>query len=601
MRRGRKRSGIQKKYLRNIVLLLSLALVLTCVGVITYVRASLEEVITDKYNFMCEKTGLALEELFEQVDEATAECILHDEVQKSLGTTTTSPISKMERAALSKYFAYIGVDNVAAYCYVDNKGHLYTRSYAKITYHAFRMSGIADFLGDDYAKTKWFWTEDVLFGTNEPALFVGRYVRNMDYARKPGMLFLKMQDAFLEDLFRDEREFLQDVAVGIVDGSGNTCMSSWPENVVLTDEVEQTINSLVKEQQSGMIASGLRMKTGVLSAYRQAGSGLLVYVFVPNQVLYARTMRILTVLIGIYLFVLTAAIILSVLFSRRLSRPIQKISNAMAGFRGNDYSRMEELHTKTELDQISHSYNEMLQNIEELVDEVKEQEHELRSVEMNMLISQINPHFLYNTLDTIYMLARINKEETTMRMIQALSKYLRLCLSKGKEIVTVEDELENVKSYLEIQQIRDSDLFRHEIVCEVDAANEQVLKLILQPLVENAVKYGFRDIYEGGQIIIRVWKENGYLVFVVRNNGTVIEEQICEKINGLTKMPLSEMKNSFEGQENGYGIVNIITRLRLMYRDDIVFRAAREDGWTSFTVWVPARDYEEDCENDGDE
>ena len=240
-------------------------------------------------------------------------------------------------------------------------------------------------------------------------------------------------------------------------------------------------------------------------------------------------------------------------------------------------------------------------NYRKYKNQIKEDERKMRYAELRLLQEQINPHFLYNTLDTIYMLARINKEETTMRMIQALSKYLRLCLSKGKEIVTVEDELENVKSYLEIQQIRDSDLFRHEIVCEVDAANEQVLKLILQPLVENAVKYGFRDIFEGGQIIIRVWKENGYLVFVVRNNGTVIEEQICEKINGLTKMPLSEMKNSFQGQENGYGIVNIITRLRLMYRDDIVFRAAREDGWTSFTVWVPARDYEEDCENDGDE
>ena len=116
-----------------------------------------------------------------------------------------------------------------------------------------------------------------------------------------------------------------------------------------------------------------------------------------------------------------------------------------------------------------------------------------------MLISQINPHFLYNTLDTIYMLARINKEETTMRMIQALSKYLRLSLSKGSEIVTVEDELENVRSYIEIQQIRNQDLFTCEIDCRVDAAGTYVLKLILQPLVENAVKYGIPGYIRGRQ------------------------------------------------------------------------------------------------------
>ena len=126
----------------------------------------------------------------------------------------------------------------------------------------------------------------------------------------------------------------------------------------------------------------------------------------------------------------------------------------MTQFDGNDFSRLIELNTNTELDQIGHSYNKMLKNIENLLAEIKEQEGVLRRTELNMLLAQINPHFLYNTLDTIYMLARINGEETTMKMIQALSKYLRLSLSKGSDIVTVEDELENVKSYMEIQQIR---------------------------------------------------------------------------------------------------------------------------------------------------
>ena len=170
----------------------------------------------------------------------------------------------------------------------------------------------------------------------------------------------------------------------------------------------------------------------------------------------------------------------------------------MTSFDGNGFSRKIELNTNTELDQIGKSYNQMLLNIENLLEEIKMQEKELRTSEMNMLISQINPHFMYNTLDTIYMLAPINGAATSMRMIQALSKYLRLSLSKGNDIVTVEDELENVKSYMEIQQIRNENLFDFRIDCQVDAKNTWILKLILQPLVENSIKYGFCEIYSNG-------------------------------------------------------------------------------------------------------
>lgn len=184
----------------------------------------------------------------------------------------------------------------------------------------------------------------------------------------------------------------------------------------------------------------------------------------------------------------------------------------MTEFNGEDFSKLVHLNTKTELDQIGNAYNEMLSNIKELLDEIRTQQKELRTSELNMLIGQINPHFLYNTLDTIYMLARINKEETTMNMIQALSKYLRLSLSKGSEIVTVKDELENVKSYLQIRQIRNENLFTYTIDCEVDPEETWVLKLILQPLVENSIKYGFCEIYEGGQIRIHVYKQDGRLI-----------------------------------------------------------------------------------------
>jgi len=583
MTKVRGKSGIQRKYLKYTVALLLLALLLSSAGVVWYVRQNLTNVIIDQYSFMSEKMGLTLDSLFQKTDEVTAECIVDEYVQKSL---KVNGLQEVERNGLGKYFAYIDLEHVAEYCYVDNKENVYTRSYSKISYKDFKDSKIASFLGEDYAKTKWFFTKDTLFGTNEPALFIGRYVRSMEYDHAPGMLFLKMDDSFLTEVLGEGRTFAEDAAMGILDEKGEICVAKRPKDYEIAKTDMEQIQKLSMEENAGVIADGAFLKSGILFAYRQKESGMVVYTMVPNEILDSGMNRILFVLSGIFLFVMAVAALLSVYFSKRFTKPIQDIGEAMSGFDGNDFTRMKELHTNTELDQIGHSYNEMLGNIERLVSEIKEQEKELRNSELNMLISQINPHFLYNTLDTIYMLARINKEETTMRMIQALSKYLRLSLSKGNDIVTVEDELENVKSYMEIQQIRNADLFQFEVDCQVDATKQKVLKLILQPLVENAIKHGFREIFEGGMIKIEVLEEGEYLLFNVYNSGVPIEAEVCQKINGLMGMSLTQMKECFPDQKNGYGILNIVTRLRLKYEDNVsfVFQPAEDGTWCKIRV-----------------
>ncbi|MDD6845072.1 MAG: sensor histidine kinase [Clostridia bacterium] len=578
--------GIQKKILTYTALLLLLALFLSCVGVVGYSQRKLEAVTTDKYNFLCEKSGLSLQSLYEKTDKATEDCIKYEDVQKSLGA---GYMNGAQKSALSKYFSYIDLNNVSEYCYVDNKKNLYTKPYCKISYHDFRKSGIEDFLGDDYAVTKWFFTEDTLFGTGEMSLFVGRYVHNMDFAHEPGVLIFKMDEDFFSGLTGDELVQSGDVTMGIVNSEGKICFTSSDREVNLSNDIRSVLVDFSTSEGTGMIARGLRVKGGMLSAYRHQDSGMMLFVYVPVKVLHAGTGKILLVIIGIYLVVFATAVLLSLYASDRIAKPIKNLSRAMSEFNGEDYTRIQELNTNTELDGIGRSYNKMLGNIEQLVQEVKDNQKELRTVEVNMLISQINPHFLYNTLDTIYMLARINKDEKTMRMIQALSRYLRLSLSKGKDIVTVEDEIENVKNYMEIQQIRNENLFSYDIACEVDAKNEQVLKLILQPLVENAIKYGFCDIYEGGIIRITVTKENNMLVLTVFNNGEPINEEACDRINSLAGLPLNQMKETFQNNKNGYGIVNIITRLRLMYDEKIVFQVKSEQDGTMFTVKVPER------------
>lgn len=416
-------------------------------------------------------------------------------------------------------------------------------------------------------------------------------MRSLEYAHEPGMLFFKMEDGFLREITGMNQELTDEAAVGVIDRNGQICMSSAPEDFEegerMPDDIAERITGRQESQEPGMILAGEKVKGGMLSAYRDENSGLAVFSFVPDRVLNQGIIPIFLVLAGIYLLVAVIAVVLSIYFSRRFTKPIQVIKEAMTEFDGNNFDRTIDLHTNTELDEIGHSYNKMLDNIRRLLEEIKEQERELRTTELNMLISQINPHFLYNTLDTIYMLARINKEETTMRMIQALSKYLRLSLSKGSDIVSVDDELENVKSYMEIQQIRNQSLFTYEIDCRVDAAETYVLKLILQPLVENAVKYGFQDIFEGGMIRIVAKKEEGDLYLSITNNGTPVERSMMDKINHMNELPVSELKDCFPDKRHGYGVVNILTRLRLKYGDGAAFYCEAEEDGTTCTIRIP--------------
>jgi hypothetical protein len=578
-------SGIQKKYLKYTIILLAVALFLSYLGVGLCVRNRLTRSVIDKYQFMTERMGLSLDNLYQKSDEMTAECILYDDVQQSL---KNQGLEEVNYISLSKYFAYVDLENIADYCYVDNKGNVYSRSYSSLSYEDVEASGFEKYLGDAYSRTVWFWAEDTLFGTGEEALFIGRYVRSMDYVHEPGMLFFKMGNAFLEEVTGMGRELTSEAAVGIVDGSGQLCLSSVPEEVSLGEERQKEIGDRIDETlEEGMFLEGERIRGGALSAYREENSGLVVFSYVPDSVLSKGLGPVFLVLTAIYILVILLAAVLSIYFSRRFTKPIQVIGKAMTEFDGSHFDRLIDLHTNTELDEIGHSYNEMLGNIQRLLEEIKAQERELRTTELNMLISQINPHFLYNTLDTIYMLARINKEETTMRMIQALSKYLRLSLAKGQEIVTVEDELENVKSYMEIQQIRNKDLFSYEVDCQVDASETFVLKLILQPLVENSVKYGFQDIFEGGWIRIRVYMEEDELYLSVYNNGTPMEEEMAEKINHMNELPVTELQQTFADKKNGYGVVNILTRLRLKYGDGAAFFCKAEEDGTTCTIKIP--------------
>ena len=140
---------------------------------------------------------------------------------------------------------------------------------------------------------------------------------------------------------------------------------------------------------------------------------------------------------------------------------------------------------------------------------------------------------------------------------------------------------------MEIQQIRNANLFRYEIECKVEEKSTWMLKLILQPLVENAIKYGFCEIYENGLIRIEIAREDSQLKIVVFNNGKPIDREMMEKSNALNGHPILEAKKCFQDKGHGYGVVNVLTRLRLKYGEDVLFYYEAEENGTRCTIQIP--------------
>ena len=545
-------------------------------------RRSVLQAALDKYSYADERISIALKEQYEKSDALMKRCIANREFQNSL---LSRELTMTEKQSLDHLLSYLDMDYLQRYLYVDNKGNVYGKPYQTLPYQDFVESGFLSYLGPEYSVTKWFIAEDKLFQGETPALFIGRYIRNMDFVHEPGVLLLKMDSGFfdflLSDVEKGEGSYL------FLDQEGRPFFSR--SGAGGREMSEEWMNAVAAEvlEDSGTVRCRAGGVSGTAIYTRQKDTGFTVVTFLPDHVLNAAVIRTMIIMFLVYVAAAVLACVLSVYFSNRFTGPIRQINDAMQEFDAGEEGPRLELHTNTELDTIGSSYNKMTDDIRRLLVKVREQERELYDSELNSLMYQINPHFLYNTLDTIYMLARINHEETTIRMIQALSKFLKVSLSKGSGVISLEDELEHVKSYMDIQRIRNNDLFTYEIHCEKELSDRRVLKLILQPLVENSIKHGFCDIYEGGKIRIDVYEEQERLVFRVWNNGTPMSGEDMERIRQMYRCDYREIYGFFRDREGGYGVSNVMGRLRLKYGSAMEYYYEAGDGGTMCVIKIP--------------
>lgn len=243
-----------------------------------------------------------------------------------------------------------------------------------------------------------------------------------------------------------------------------------------------------------------------------------------------------------------------------ITKPIQKLCQvAKQAGQGDFQVRVEEAGTY-ELVVLKESFNRMIEELGKLVEDIRIEQLNLRAAELQLLQEQINPHFLYNTLDTIIWLAESGDIEHVVKMVTSLSDFFRTTLSKGKDFISVEEEKLHIQSYLSIQQFRYRDIMEYEMNFSEEIYDYEMLKLTLQPLVENALYHGIKN--KRGMGHIQVWgrKEGENLVFQVKDDGI-----------GMTKERLCEVQQLIQGERprdqehSGFGLFNINQRIQLYY------------------------------------
>ena len=573
--------GIQKKILLTVTLILSILFVVTYAGINQIVKANTYESLSGQYAYLNDRILMSFEKIQDDLDQLTSDFILNDYVQKSL---TNQPFTASDVEMMKKGLAFLNRSFLDYYVILDNKGNMYSPRNISLDLDTFQNSTIYKSLGDEYSKTKLLWTRDVIFGTNEMSFFVVRYIHEMNSPHEPGILILKLNDSILDDIkesITDER-----LMYFMLDGNEEVCFGQLPGGIKWDPEDERNREVLWQEIMEQGEYSG-ELKKGISSTAYHEGTQFTIITYAPEEVSNEVVRKIQFMMGIVFVAAYSLAVVSVTVFAHKFTRPIKYVSDTMSSF---DESRLEsriDINTNTELDHIGQAYNSMVKEVKSLMENVKKKEQELWESELQSLIYQIRPHFLYNTLDTIYMLARIQKEETIMKMIESLSCFFRINLSNGKKEIPVEKELEHVSAYLEIQKIRNAELFTYKIDMEKPVSSLMVTKMILQPVAENCIKYGFQDIYEGGVIHIRAYQEDGYLGFSIENNGKPIEREQLEKLNKLEKISMEEIDQVIRNKNGGYGICNVVKRLRVRYYDKIRFYYLRKENGTECVIQIP--------------
>ena len=302
---------------------------------------------------------------------------------------------------------------------------------------------------------------------------------------------------------------------------------------------------------------------------------------VPMMELYKSSIRTIFLMAFILLFLLTISLLVVKRIISKVYRPLDKVVRKMDDVAsGSLKTRINVEHMGEDFTKLAVGFNSMMEEILVLMEQVKMEQHQIEQIRFNALQSQIQPHFLYNTLECIHWQAMVDGNGEISTLVKALAKYYRICLSGGHDVIPLKMELEHVRNYLIIQNMRYDDIIGSEFDVEEAASDVMIPKLTLQPLVENSIYHGIK-VKEGktGSLFLKVRKRSSDVLITLADTGTGMSQQQIDEMN----QHLSEYDDSF-----GYGVRNVNKRIELLYGDEFgLYYLRNESGGVTVEIRLP--------------
>ncbi|MCG8498887.1 MAG: sensor histidine kinase [Firmicutes bacterium] len=545
----------------------------------------LKESVTNATVVKFEKTNAEIDARLKEIEEHSVYILSNDNVQKLLQISNYQERLKYENEAKSVINqALSAVSSIHSIQLYDRDGNLLFYKSFKYYENAFKSqimnTNIKDERVYERAKTlkgERFWTK--LFPGSDKLSMV-RAVNAMGSQDQIGILIININEDEIERLFRT-LENMSTSFLMLYEWDENIIYSSGNTNELLIPEIIK----LAKTEKNSFWSYG---KYAYINYYSSLNDWNML-AMIPGEKLFApiNIIRNITVLIVAACFILSIAF--SIIIAYYMMQPVTTLRMFMEQVESGNLNIRYHSSNHNEISQLGYVFNAMLDKLNKLIRENTDKQRRIRVEELKALQAQIKPHFLYNTLDNVYWMAQLIDAKEICNILSALANYYRISLSKGTETIKIKEEIRHVENYMTIQKIRYANKIDFGIQIPDEILDMYIVKLTLQPIVENAIYHGLRDLDRNGDIRISGKVIDGIISIEVRDNG-----------RGMSKEKIDRVINGFnDNSTEGYGLSNVNERIQLYFGDNYgISINSVEHEFTSITVRLPQVFYLEKTDMD---
>jgi two-component system sensor histidine kinase YesM len=407
-----------------------------------------------------------------------------------------------------------------------------------------------------------------------------RMIKEFNHYHNLGVLLLWIDEEKIRSIYRSSVP--KEGATLIVDQKGKVVSSS--DSTQIQVEIKQRPYYKYLKNQTGSAILTINQQKMLFTFNTSQETGWKVITLAPTTVLSESISWMALIIIAMGIICFLVLFYLSTFITAIITDPIQQLSDSIKKVQRGDFSQQVYFTNEDEIGELGQGYNAMISYIKDLIDRVYKLQIEEREAELNALQAQINPHFLYNTLDTIFWKAERHHVPEIGEMVLALSRIFRLSLNRGNELASVAQEQELIEQYLKLQKIRFKEKLTYEIAFDPKLLEMRIPKLILQPFVENAIIHGIEELEGGGHLQISGGLEEERMVFTITDNGVGMDEQ---KLNQILARNDNNNENPIK-VTGGYAVRNVLERLELYYSSthELTFQSRPGQG-TIVTIKIP--------------